>query len=494
MRCRVVATLVVLLCCPVGAHEHHAGTQEKPATLLKGLGDHHHPIATTSPQAQRFFDQGLILAYGFNHEEAIRSFRRAAELDPRAAMPHWGIAYALGPNYNMDVDPEHEKTAYDAVQTALRLSANGPEHERAYVEALATRYTNDSKADLKPLNVAYKDAMAALTKRYPDDLDAATLYAESMMLLRPWKLWASDGTPAEGTEEIVAVLEGVLRRDPDHPGANHFYIHTIEASPHPERALPSAARLETLVPGAGHLVHMPSHIYMRTGAYQSAAVSNAKAVATDKAYLRTASGLQMYPTMYFSHNIHFLSFASAMAGQRAQAVAAAKELYVVVSPAAPDFPGLADPLVSARFLVPLRLRAWREVLSAPEPDEKLPGARGARHYARALALLSLHDRGWEKERAAFVEAREHLPADAGFGFNTAAAILALANEVLEARIAESTGDRVTAIAHWERAVSLEDALTYNEPADWFFPVRHLLGALLDALVELPHRLGVVVLQ
>lgn len=483
MRILRIASLLVLVAsgAHAGDHHHAAPAKAKPAALLKGLGTHHHPIATASPEAQRFFDQGLILAYGFNHEEAVRSFQRAAELDPKAVMPLWGIAYALGPNYNMEATPDNAKIAYETVQKALVLSAAASEPERAYVEALAKRCTKDPSADPKALNTAYKDAMSEVVKRYPDDLDAAALYAESLMLLRPWKLWNPDGTPAEDTNEIVAVLERVLRRNPNHPGANHFYIHAVEASPEPERALASAKRLEKLVPAAGHLVHMPSHIYMRTGFYLDAASSNAAAVAVDRSYLRTATGLQMYPVMYYSHNLHFLAFASAMAGRRTDAIAAAKQLYANVAPAAPEFPGLSDPLVAARFLVPLRFNEWSEVLNAPEPDTKLAGAHGAWHFARAVALGARGDAaGVEQERAALASARAQLPDGASFGFNTAADILNLASEVLEARLAAAQGDLPGAIAHWEKAVAIEDSLTYNEPADWYYPTRESFGAALLA--------------
>ena len=279
------ALVLFLMAMPAAqAQQHeHATTTAPPATLVAGMGRLHHAIATKSAEAQRFFDQGLTYVYGFNHDEAIRSFRRAAELDPSSPMPHWGIALALGPNINSDVDPEREKAAYDEAQKAKRLMSGAPANERAYVEALVTRYSNDPKADLKALAVQYKDAMRAVMRQYPDDLDAATLYAESLMDLNPWQLWSPAGTPAAGTEEIVSVLESVLRRDPQHIGANHYYIHAVEASKTPDRALPSAKRLETLVPSAGHLVHMPAHIYMRTGDYLAAVSSNAIAAEVDRA-------------------------------------------------------------------------------------------------------------------------------------------------------------------------------------------------------------------
>ncbi len=313
---------------------------EKPATLMSGLGSVHHPVSTTSPEAQKFFDQGLALVYAFNHEEAVRSFKRAAELDPRMAMAYWGTALALGPNINMDVDPQREKAAYDAVQKAISLVATTDTNERAYIEALAKRYSIDPKADLKKLAADYKSAMGELVKNYPDDLDAATLYAESAMDLRPWQLWTREGKPAPGTEEIIAVLESVLRRDPNHPGAIHYYIHAVEASPNPERALAYAPKLGKLMPAAGHLVHMPAHIYARTGDYENAARSNEDAAAADRAYI-AASGTQgVYPLMYYSHNLHFLAIACSIEGRFADAMKAAKQLEANVGPHLKEMPML----------------------------------------------------------------------------------------------------------------------------------------------------------
>jgi len=238
-------------------HVHSAAKTAKPAELLEGLGPHTHPIATQSVLAQQFFDQGLALVYGFNHDEAARLFARAAKLDPRSPMPHWGIALALGPNYNMPPQPEREEKAWKAIERAVALAKHAPDHEQAYVNALTTRYSKDADVDRRQLAIQYRAAMRQVRTLYPDDLDAATLYAESIMNLRPWQLWNPDGTPAEGTLEVLNVLEGVMRRDPNHPGANHYYIHAVEASKNPERALPSAYRLGGLMPGAGHMVHMP---------------------------------------------------------------------------------------------------------------------------------------------------------------------------------------------------------------------------------------------
>src|SRR5882672_9603556 len=299
---------------------------EKPVALLSGLGSLHHPTSTKNPEAQRFFDQGFRMIYGFNHEEAVRSFKRAAELDPEMAMAWWGVALALGPNINQEVDLPHEEAAYDAAQKALALAKDKPEIERAYITALAKRYSISPKSDLKQLAVDYKNAMGELVRKYPDDLDAATLFAESMMDLRPWQLWSNDGKPAEGTEEIMAVLESVLKRDPKHIGAIHYYIHTVEASPHPERALAYAPYLPKLTPGAGHLVHMPAHIYIRTGDYEGAARSNIDAAAADEKYIKDRGAEGIYPLMYYNHNLDFLQAALAMSGQYKEAMDAGQRV------------------------------------------------------------------------------------------------------------------------------------------------------------------------
>jgi tetratricopeptide (TPR) repeat protein len=338
-------------------HDHPADNRARPVTLEAGLAGVHHPIQTTSPEAQKYFDQGLTLVYAFNHDEAVRSFTRAAELDPASPMPQWGIALALGPNINQDVDPDREKAAYEAVQRALKLADRAADNERAYVAALGKRYSNDSKADLKALAVQYKDAMRALVDRYPDDLDAATLYAESLMDLHPWQLWAATGAPTEGTLDIVRTLESVLARDPKHVGANHYYIHATEASLTPERALDSAKRLETLVPAAGHLVHMPAHTYMRTGNYAGAVKANATAAEVDRKYIAEAGPNGFYPTMYYNHNLDFLASAAMMTGQFARATQAADELVKNVTPILADMP-MAEPFGAKKLYVRPRRSFW----------------------------------------------------------------------------------------------------------------------------------------
>jgi tetratricopeptide (TPR) repeat protein len=452
----------------------------RPAMLLPGMGSHHHPIATRSPEAQKFFDQGLTLVYGFNHEEAVRSFGRAAELDPRAAMPHWGIALALGSNIN-DPEPDVErlKKARAEAEEALRLSAGGPEIERAYVEALAERYPVSPGPGAKERKAEYHAAMKALSERYPDDLDAATLHAESGMVLDPWHYWRADGSPEEGTLDIVAVLESVVKRDPNHPGANHYYIHMIEASPHPERGLPEAARLETLVPGIGHLVHMPSHIYMRTGDYAAAVRSNEKAAEADRDYIRLTGAEGLYAVGYYNHNVHFLSAAAAMAGRYGEARKAADQLFAGILPVVADWPML-EAWLAQPLLVELRFGKWNDVLEAPDPGPRLPQLAAIRRYARGVAAARKGDVAKaEAEKKAFTEARQSLPPHAMFGMNNMAGpILAIAGDVLDARIAEARGDSEAAIRSWREAVAAQDALVYDEPPPWDYPVRESLGGAL----------------
>jgi len=451
---------------------------EKSATLMSGLGSLHHPVSTINAEAQRFFDQGLGFIYAFNHDEAVRSFKQAADLDPKMAMAHWGIALALGPNINLDVDPGREQAAYDAVQKALSLSAQAPENEDAYIEALAKRYSADPKADLKKLAIDYKNAMGELVKRYPDDLDAATLYAESAMDLHPWQLWTSDGRPAEGTEEIVATLESVLRRNPNHVGAIHYYIHAVEASPNPERALAYAPKLPTLMPAAGHLVHMPAHIYERTGDYGSAARSNVEAAKADEAYIK-ASGLQgVYPMMYYSHNLHFLAVANSMAGRYADAIDAAQKLEAHVRPYVKNMP-MAEGFVPTPMLIMVRFHKWDEIRTLPQPDASLVLTNTVWHFARGMAYATIGN--VEKaaiERDALSHAVKSIPPEAAFGLNPAGKILSIAENVLSARIAAAKRDNKTALALLRKAVEIEDSLAYDEPPAWPMPVRESLGGAL----------------
>jgi tetratricopeptide (TPR) repeat protein len=455
--------------------------ESKAPALMPGLGQHHHSISTRSSEAQRFFDQGLTLVFAFNHDEAVRSFRRAAELDPQSAMAYWGIALALGPCINLDVDPPHEKAAYDAVQKAISLSAGGTESERAYIQTLAKRYSADPGVKLRKLDADYAHAMRELSRRYPRDLDAATLYSESLMDLHPWKLWGLDGHPAEGTEEIVAVLESVLRRDPNHLGANHYYIHAVEASPHPEWALASARRMETLAPAAGHLVHMPAHTYFRVGDYPASARSNAIAAETDRVYLRDSGTTgSMYDLMYYAHNLHFLAAANSMAGNFADAKRAAQKLAAHVSDMVASMPAF-EVYVPTPMFVLLRFHRWDEVLQLPPPDPRLVMTNAFWHFARGSAAAAKGQIGMaEAERKSLETARKEMPADTEFSFygNKAQAFLDLASNILDARIATAHADRERAIECWKNAVQIQDGLYYGEPPEWFYPVRESLGAAL----------------
>jgi tetratricopeptide (TPR) repeat protein len=479
----LVPLVTATLACssPSGSREPstHAAAPPRAATLMPGFGRVHHPIATRNPDAQAFFDQGLALVYGFNHEEAIRSFTQASAIDPQALMPYWGVAYALGPNINMDVDAEAERRAYDALQQALAHADGAPARERAYVEALAHRYSNAPGADLHALSVSYAAAMKELTRRYPDDLDAATLYAESLMDLRPWRLWTLDGKPAPGTEEVVAVLESVLRRQPDHLGANHYYIHAVEASRQPERALPSARRLETLAPASGHLVHMPAHTYIRTGSYAGAARSNEAAIAADEAYFAATGARGLYPAMYYVHNWQFLAAARAMEGRGHDAIAAADRSAAALRPALDSMPML-EAGGTMPILMRVRFHRWHEVLSAPAADARYPIQTAIDHYARgaAYAATGAIDQAVE-ERARFEDERRRISRQAMFTTNaTGSLVLELAGDVLDARLAEARGEDARAIALWQKAVATEDTIPYDEPPAWIYPSRERLGAAL----------------
>lgn len=485
MKLRGCLLAILWLTCPASPAraQHHHGTQgapSSPATLRAGLGSLHHPIATTSDEAQRFFDQGLTFVYAFNHREAGRSFERAAELDPNSPMPYWGKALALGPNYN-EVQPDREKAAYDAIQKAQSLEASAPETERAYVDALAHRFTNDPKPDYDRLGRAYASAMRDLYNRYPDDPDAATLFAESLMDLHAWDLWTSDGKPGENTPEIVSVLEGTLRRWPDHVGANHFYIHAMEASPYPERALPSAQRLQTMVPAAGHLVHMPAHIYIRTGDYEAAVKSNQQAVAVDDAYLGALPVTNTtYVLLYGEHNRHFLAAAAMMEGDFDAAWKAAKELESRARVTVADVAAAEGYLPTLAFVL-LRFGHWDDVLALPEPDAKLNGLTLVWHYARGCAFAEKGDvTKADAERAAMEATYKQIQPGNAFGMmnNDWGTIHDLAVDTLDARIATARRDLPGAIEKWRAAVAVQDRMRYNEPSDWFYPVRESLGAAL----------------
>ncbi|MCA1635856.1 MAG: hypothetical protein LC802_19735 [Acidobacteria bacterium] len=466
-------------------HAHPASSNTKPATLLAGLGRHHFPVSTSNAEAQKFFDQGLILVYGFNHAEAARSFRRAAALDPQMAMAQWGLALALSPNYNQtSVSPEQMSEGLEAVRKGLALAARAPEQERAYLEALAKRFSTKAGADQRALAVAYADAMRALVRRYPDDPEAATLYADSLMILNAWKLWSPEGRPAEGTEEIVSTLEAVLRRHPEHIGAHHLYIHAVEASPHPEWALTSAERLGALTPAAGHLVHMPAHIYMRVGDYESAARSNDRAAQADRAYFAASDLRGIYSAAYYSHNLHFLAAARSMQGRYRDSMRAARQLEENVRPYLKEMP-FFESFMPTATLTMVRFGRWGEVLREAEPPASQPVTHALWRWARGMALAATGKTAEaERELKIFDADAAAIPADAGYGQNTARDVLQIGEHFLNARISSARGDRRGAVEHLRLAVRAEDALAYDEPPGWYHPLsRESLGGALMAVGE-----------
>lgn len=478
--------LIFLLIFPVIVPAQHShGTKPvpvKPAGIEAGLGNINHPVTTKNAQAQAFFNQGLAYIYAFNHEESIKAFKRAAELDPNLAMAYWGAALAMGSNYNLPADSAALKEAYANLEKAQALAPKTSAKEQAYIKALSSRYATDpDKANLPALAVAYKNAMGELVRKYPDDLDAATLYAESMMNLRPWQLWTRDGQPAEGTLEIVAVLEGVLKRNPNHSGANHYYIHTVEASPSPERALPSAKRLGGIAPNAGHLVHMPSHIYIRTGDYAEAAQSNADAIVADKNYIKKYGAQGIYSMMYYNHNIHFLASANAMNGNYAGAIKSARDLHDNVKPLVAAMPML-EGFMPYPMVTLVRFRKWEVILREPVPAAGMNITAAFYHFARGVAFA---ERGApadaEKELAALREKLKVVPPDAPWGNSTAHMVLKVAEELLAGEVSLARGDGPAAIKSLRSAVDAEDLVNYAEPPDWDLPAREWLGrALLTA--------------
>lgn len=452
--------------------------------LFSGMGNLHHPIQTKSAEAQQYFDQGLTFYYAFNSDEAARSFKRASELDPSAAMPYWGIALSLGPSYNSGPGGAHaNQIAYQNLQQAKQLAANGPANERDYINALSVMFTLDPNPDRAKLTSDYVKAARELSEKYPDDPDAATLYAESVVNLHNWVLWTPDGKPVPDAMDIVSALDRVLRRWPDHPGANHFYIHALEGSPDYARALPSAKRLETLVPAAGHLVHMPSHIYMRTGDYDAAVKSNLAAIAADTEYFKyRGNGNMAYRGGYFEHNFLFLIAAAEMDGDYSDAAAAAKHLEADAASLPPAL-ALADKLLPAVYFLPVRFARWDDALAIPAPDAKIPAAVMFWHYARGCAFAAKGNAVRAKsELAALERAFNAIPAQGpamnGMMMNGWAAMHQLAADTLSARIAAASGDISAAITHWGEAVAMQDQIGYTEPPAWYYPIRESLGAAL----------------
>jgi tetratricopeptide (TPR) repeat protein len=453
------------------------------AQLFDGLGDYHRAISTTAPEAQRYFDQGMRLMWAFNHDEATRSFARAAELDPSCGACYWGVSLTVGPNYNLPfMSAERAQVAFDALAKARQEASHGTEVESALIEALGSRYPTAAPLDPStagPILTAYAGAMKVVARKFPRDSDVQTLYAEALMNVNAWKLWSADGKPTAGTDEIVATLESVLARDPKHPGANHYYVHTLEASPHPEKAVAAAERLKDLMPAAGHMVHMPAHIMQRIGRYEEAAEANRRGVADDDAYIASTTLPDYYSAMYAAHNYQFLAASAAMEGRRAESVAAADGSRKAVADALLlAMPGV-DWYVAEQYTARVRFGLWDELLAMPAPDARLTGLTAGYLYGRAMALAAKGRVDEARTIAAQMQSlADSKQADGGAGMNTVREVLAVALPVVRARIASGEHRPDQALAELRQAVVAEDHLAYNEPRDWFFPVRQLLGAAL----------------
>ena len=451
--------------------------------LQGNLGRHHFRISTPVPMAQRYFDQGMILMYGFNHAEAARSFQYAQKLDPTCAMCFWGEALVLGPNINAPMADAVVPQAHAAAQQAMALREQATGKERALIQAVAKRYAKSVLADRSILDVTYADAMRQVVVQFPEDAVIGALFAESLMDLHPWNFWKKDGSAQPWTPEIVSTLERVLDLNPNLPLGHHLYIHALEASPHPEKALSSAARLPALVSGSGHLVHMPAHIYIRIGWYRDALVANQRAVQVDEEYLHDAHVESLYTAAYVPHNFHFLWAAAIKTGQRDIAMQAAKDTAAKVSPEAMRDPGFAGTLQHF-WLMPLFTKAlfgqWDEVLHEPAPPADLVYPAGIWHYARGLAFLRQGQ--MEKAGTELDDLKKMMkdPAIADltiFDLNAIPQILKIAEAMLSGEIAAQSGDYATAVTRLQDAIALEDSLNYTEPKDWYLPPRQVLGAI-----------------
>lgn len=456
-----------------------SGSAAAGPPLFDNLGTLHHPITTTSSLAQQYFDQGLRLVYGFNHEEAIAAFEEAAKLDPQAAMAFWGIALALGPNINAPMEKEAERRAIEAIQKARGLARGVSASEQAYIEALAKRYVATRKATRATLDKAYADAMRTLWRQYPDDPDAGTLFAEAMMDLRPWDFWTGEGKPKPGTEEFVAALERVLANHPDHPGACHYYIHAVEASKQPERALPCAERLPRLMPGAGHIVHMPAHIYLKLGKYHEAAERNQEAAKVDQAYLEGHHPHGDYADGYYSHNLHFLWASLIMEGRSAEAAKVARDLAKTITDDEARKDKWKEWYLPAPLYSLIRFGRWDELLREPPPPQGLRLVDGMWRLGRGLALAATGRLpGAEGEQFALANLTKQLKRDRSHEEQISRTLLKISERLLAGDIAARRQRYDDAIRALKEAVKLEDGLPYSEPPHWPLPVRQYVGTVL----------------
>jgi tetratricopeptide (TPR) repeat protein len=467
-----LSTLLLVLSAACSSTEH--------ARHYEGFDGYRREITTSSPEAQAMFDQGIQLLYGYNHDEAIRSFRQVVQLDPDCVMGWWGVAYANGLHINkMQMDDRQSREAYSASREALARIEHGAPVEQALARAVATRYENPNPEDRTHLDQAYADAMEAVWFDFPKDADVGALFAESLMDLQPWDYWSNDGEPIGRTTEVVAVLEEVMGILPDHPGANHFYVHTVEASPDPDRALAAADRLVDLVPGSGHLVHMPFHIYTRTGRYGDAADANVRAIAADKAYFAFSPPPDFY-SIYYIHNVHCLAYSAMMEGRFETAMAAARQLEEEVpEDFLREYVGFADGLMGTPIHVMIRFGKWNEILAEPEADDYRLLSRAQRRYGRAVALAAL-GRAEEAraELAVFDELAAEVPEGWSVGNNSSGEVLALARQMMLGEILFREGAHDEAFEALAKGAQMEDDLVYDEPPGWMQPVRHAWGALL----------------
>jgi len=477
-----VLSIVLAACSAKPAAHHDTVSGDTSPVLLDGFGRHHQTITTTSREAQAYFDQGLRLVYAFNHIEAERAFREAARLDPNCAMCYWGIAISQGSNYNSPTNVEREKAAFAAVQQAVAAAGRATDRERAIIEALAKRHSADPPGDRAALDRSYADAMRDVTRRFPGDLDAATFFADSLMNLRPWNLWKPDGTMQPETPEILATLDRVMRANPDHPGALHLYIHAIEAGPDPRRGEVAADRLRPLMPGAGHMVHMPAHIYWRIGRYADAVDTNVDAVKADRAYMAKRAPSPIYRGLYYPHNIDFIWQSASMSGRSGETIRAAREFAETAPPAMlREMPDM-ETAASAPLYALARFGRWDEILRQPAPPAEFPYVNVGWHYSRGLAFAATGRRAEaEGELAAIQRISGSVPPDRSLAFFfKAKSIMDLAANVLAGEIATRSGQTDVAVRHFLAAVAEQDGHWFTEPPPWYFPVRQSLGAALLA--------------
>ncbi|MGR8979783.1 MAG: hypothetical protein ACU84H_06790 [Gammaproteobacteria bacterium] len=462
--------------------QHHTGGNAIP--LFDDLGKHHYPVTTSQPDAQRYFDQGLILAFGFNHAEAARSFREAYRIDPNCALCYWGEALVLGPNINAEMDPGAGPTCFALVQTAMAHAESATDKEKALIRAISRRYAKDAQSERRSLDQAYAAAMRDVAEHFPDDAVIVSLFAESLMDLHPWNFWTKQGEAQPWTAEIVSALERALQLDADNPLANHLYIHAMEASPYAEKAIPSAQRLPSLVPGSGHLVHMPAHIYIRVGRYRDAILANQHAVKADHTYLSHQPADSIYTLAYVPHNYHFLWAAAIKTGRKTLAQQAAADTAGQVNDALLREPGLSGTLQHF-LLIPLFTKAlfgdWEAILNEPPPPADLSYPTGIWHYARGMASLR---KGNPKEAEAELKTLEKNIADPAiskltiFDLNPVSKLLQISADILHGELAAQNGEYSSAIAYLQHAIAIEDNLNYTEPKDWYLPPRQVLGAVL----------------